>query len=176
MSVSREDEKNKIILDADYAGIPGASSFKVVDNEVYLGMLKELIEEGRDVPLTVTGGSMTPFVIHKRDSVVLSPVRGSLKRGDVVMYQREGGMYVLHRIVKVCRDGTYVLCGDAQTVKEPGVRRDQIFARVISIKRKGKIKKPGSFFWFFFSKIWSRLIPFRRRILKASGRLKAQSG
>ena len=181
--------------DADFCA--AAEEYRTVDNDLYLGMLKGLLEEGKSVSVTVSGGSMTPFVIHLRDTVFLEPAsvhgtgadedpaspheagadkdpapggkrkrRSDLTRGDVVFYQRPNGMYVLHRIVRTAPDGTYVLCGDAQTVLEPGVRREQIFARVSAIRRKGKIIKPGSFFWFFFAQIWSRVIPFRQGILK----------
>lgn len=158
---------------------------RTVDNDLYLGMLKDLLAEGKSVSLVISGGSMTPFVVHARDSVFLEPAppdvgrtsaasadraktsRESvkLKRGDVVFYQRDNGMYVLHRIVRIAPDGSYVLCGDAQTILESGVCREQIFARAAAVRRKGKVKKPGSLYWFFFAQIWSRIIPFRRQIL-----------
>lgn len=142
--------------------------YRVLDTQVYLGILQELIEEGKDVSLTVTGGSMTPFLIHSRDSVFLSPAE-DLRRGDVVLYRRDNGMYILHRIVRRAADGTYVLCGDAQTMVEKGVRRDQIFAVVTAVRRKGELKKPGCFYWFFFARIWICLIPLRQIILRLYG-------
>ena len=141
------------------------TGYRVVDTQLYLGMLRELIEEGKDVSVTVTGGSMTPFLIHRRDSVILSPA-GNVRRGDVVLYRRDCGTYVLHRIIRRAADGTYVLCGDAQTLVEKGVRRDQIFAVVTAVRRKGELKEPGCFFWFFFARIWICLIPLRQVILK----------
>ena len=147
---------------------PQEEEYRIVDTGLYLGMLTGLVAEGKDVPLVVTGGSMTPFMIHRRDSVLLSPIAGrKLRRGDIVLYLRDNGRYVMHRIVRVCRDGTYVLCGDAQTETEPGIRRDQILARAASVRRKGKVKRPGCFYWFFFAQIWSRLIPVRRLLFKA---------
>ena len=140
------------------------TGYRVVDTQLYLGMLRELIEEGKDVSVTVTGGSMTPFLIHRRDSVILSPA-GDVRRGDVVLYRRDCGTYVLHRIIRRAADGTYVLCGDAQTVVEKGVRRDQIFAVVTAVRRKGELKEPGCFCWFFFARIWICLIPLRQSIL-----------
>lgn len=140
---------------------------RIVDNDLYLGMLKELLlDQGKEVSILVSGGSMTPFLIHQRDKVLLSPVSGPLKRGDVVMYQRDDGLYVLHRIVRLQKDGKYVLCGDAQIQLEPNVCREQIFARVSAIERKGTWIGEKSIFWWFFMQVWSRVIPARHLLMK----------
>ena len=75
-------------------------------NEVSFAELMPIIEDafsqGLSVTLPITGNSMRPLFRHKRDSVVLSACDPySLKRGDVPLYQRENGQYVLHRIVRV---------------------------------------------------------------------------
>ncbi|MBQ6569247.1 MAG: S24/S26 family peptidase [Clostridia bacterium] len=144
---------------------------RIVDNSVFLPILKGIIEEGNDVSLTVSGGSMVPFVVSGRDTVVLSPINGDLKKGDVAFFQRNNGQYVLHRIYKVKPDGFYFL-GDSQTFVEGPIERNQIFALCTSVCRKGKWKKPGSFYWFFFKHIWIHTRPARRRILKLTAGLK----
>ena len=144
-----------------------APDCRMIDNEVYIGLLRELIRGGQEVSLLIAGGSMTPFLIHRRDRVILSPITAPLRRGDVVMYQRRNGQYVLHRIVGCRKDGTFVLCGDAQTVREYGIRAEQIFARVTAAERKGKWIRPGDAFWIFFAQVWSRVIPLRRILLSA---------
>ena len=42
---------------------------KQVDTKEYIGILRELTEEGRQVSLIVAGNSMAPFLIHGRDTV-----------------------------------------------------------------------------------------------------------
>ena len=42
---------------------------KVVDTREYVGMLKELTEEGKEVSMLVFGSSMAPFLIHARDMI-----------------------------------------------------------------------------------------------------------
>ena len=138
---------------------------KIIDSKEFLGAVKDLVLSGRTVSLTVTGGSMTPFLAGGRDRVFLSPVTAPLKRGDVVMYTRPNGQYILHRIVRVRECNVFDIAGDAQTEIECGVRREQIFAEVTSIERKGRKISPPSFFWFFFAHIWIRLIPARQRIM-----------
>lgn len=47
---------------------------KVVDTREYVGMLKELTEEGKEVSMLVFGSSMAPFLIHARDMIYFKKV------------------------------------------------------------------------------------------------------
>lgn len=154
------DKKNR------YVAPEKEEDIKIVDNETYLSVFEELIKQGRTVRIPVSGGSMTPFLIHRRDCVFLSPADSPLKKGDVVMYTRESGQYVLHRIVRVRKDGLFDICGDAQQDIERGVKRENIFARADAIERKGKLIYPKSLFWWFFAKVWCRVIPLRHCLMK----------
>ena len=60
----------------------------------------------------------------------------------------------------------YYLIGDAQTVIEGPIQREQIFAIIIKVKRKGKWIVPEDFQWKFFAHIWPNIIPLRRTIIK----------
>ncbi len=141
-----------------------------VDNQEYLGMLKELILDGKEVSLIVTGSSMSPFIIHKRDSVLLAPVNRPLKKGDIVFFQRENAAYILHRICRVNKDGTYDIIGDGQLEIERNVKREQIFAIVTMVRRKGREIRPGDFWWEFFARVWLRMIPLRPLAVRVYGR------
>lgn len=145
------------------------SRIKIAAPEVLMEPLLELMEE-TTVPLVISGSSMTPFLAHGRDTVYLSKVQRPLKRGDMILYRRDSGAYVLHRILKA-ENGSYTLVGDAQTWLEPGIREEQVLALVTAVRRKGRLLQPGSFWWDFFEKVWIRLIPLRPRILKLYGRL-----
>lgn len=148
-----------------------AQKIRQVDNETYLGMLKEMIREGHEVSLLISGSSMAPFLIHHRDSVLLEPVDGKLKIGDIVFYQRADQSYVLHRICRIHeKEGSYDLIGDGQTEIETGVMRAQIFARVRQVKRKGRDICPGTFWWGFFARVWIRVIPLRKCLIRIYGK------
>ncbi len=134
---------------------------KVVDTREYVSVLRELTEEGKEVSILVVGSSMSPFLIHKRDTAWFKKPDRELRRGDIVFYQRDSGQFVLHRIWKIKRDGYYIV-GDNQTEIEGPVRRDQIFAYVTRVKRKNRILQPGDFWWEFFAKVWIRIVPLRR--------------
>lgn len=134
---------------------------RVLPPEVLIPELLELLDQIPSVPLVVTGGSMTPFLAPGRDQVFLSKIDRPLKRGDVILYRRNSGQYVLHRICRI-RGESLSLVGDAQTVIEEGIRPEQALALVTAVQRKGKILKPDSFCWLFFEKIWICMIPLRR--------------
>ena len=146
------------------------SELKVESPESLMAPLLELVEQGQTVPLVISGGSMSPFLVHRRDTVYLSRVDRPLRKGDMVLYRRVSGSYVLHRICRVRQD-RFDLVGDAQTVIEPGIRPGQVLALVTAVRRKGKLLRRGSFWWDFFERIWIRLIPLRPALLGLYGRM-----
>lgn len=130
----------------------------------------ELLEETDAVPLVISGDSMSPFLMHGRDTVYLSKVCRPLTRGDMILYRRDSGQYVLHRIYRADQD-SYILIGDAQTIQEPNIRQDQVLALVCAVRRKGKFLQPGSFRWEFFRRVWIRVVPLRPRIMGIHARI-----
>lgn len=142
---------------------------RIVDIYEYVPVFRELIESGKEVSLTITGNSMSPFLAHGRDQVLLSKSPEKLKKGDMVFYQRDNGAYVLHRICKVKKQEQYYLIGDGQIQIEGPLRRNQIFGIVTAVQRKGRWLRPGSFWWSFYQYIWLNLIPLRPVIRKVYG-------
>lgn len=140
------------------------SNAKILSAEELIPSLLELLDKVECVPLVISGSSMAPFLVHNRDTVYLSKIQRPLKRGDMILYRRSNGRYVLHRIYRAGQ-GTYTLIGDAQTALEQGIFPDQVLALVSTVRRKGKLLQPGSFWWEFFQRVWIRLVPFRPIIL-----------
>lgn len=138
---------------------------KVVDTRAYVSMLRGLVEEGNEVSMLIAGNSMSPFLIHQRDTICFRKPDCELKSGDIVFYQRPGGQYVMHRICKVRKDGYYI-AGDGQTAIEGPVSREQIFAVITRVQRKGRWIEPGDFWWEFFARVWIHMIPFRPMFVK----------
>lgn len=145
---------------------------KEIDTAAYLDVLKELVEEGKAVSITVVGSSMSPFLIHRRDRVFFEKPDRPLRRGDIVFFQRRNGRYVMHRIWKIKKDGLYIV-GDAQTEIEGPISREQIFARITQCERNGRMIGAGDFCWEFFEKIWIRIVPARPLIWKCYGTFKS---
>lgn len=137
---------------------------KTINTREYVGFLKQLVEEGETVSMRIVGSSMSPFLIHDRDLITFKAPERELKKGDMVFFQRESGQYVMHRIYAVKPDGYYMV-GDAQTEIEGPVRREQIFAVIIKVRRKGKWMEPGNFWWNFFERVWINIIPVRKAVV-----------
>ena len=134
--------------------------YLTVDMEELEELLREVLPLGATVPLRVTGNSMAPFLKEGRDKVVLGQLDRNPRVGDIVLYRRNSGEYILHR-VKAVKGSTYTMIGDGQQHPEPGITRDQCLARVLWAERKGKRQGPGGFWWEFFEKIWIRILPLR---------------
>ena len=138
---------------------------RVVDTSEYVSVLREIAESGKVVSLRISGGSMTPFLAHGRDYIYFTKPDRELRRGDMVFYQRQNGQYVMHRIYKKKADGYYIV-GDAQAEIEGPVAESQIFARIVNVKRKGRLLQPGDFWWEFFEHVWIRIVPLRKPIVR----------
>lgn len=136
-----------------------------LDTDAYVSALRDLVNEGKECRLLISGSSMAPFLVHERDSIIFSKPQRELQRGDMVFYQRENGQFVMHRILHVKPEGLYIV-GDAQTEIEGPVNPSQVFAVVTRAQRKGKWIGPGDFWWWFFRTVWIRLVPVRKIILK----------
>ena len=142
---------------------------KLVNTHEYVSMLRELTEQGREVNMLISGNSMSPFLMHGRDSIRLKKPDRKLRKGDMVFFQRKDGAYVMHRIHHIDKDGKLFIIGDAQTDMEGPIDKEQVFAVIIKVQRKGKWIAPGDFWWEFFEHIWLHLIPFRRVLMKLYG-------
>ncbi len=104
-------------------------------------MIKEVVSTDGEFRLYPRGTSMLPLIVEGKDSVILA--RPSLLCvGDIVLYKRENGQYVLHRIVKIKGDNLF-LCGDNQTDIETGITTNDVIAKTIAVY-KGDIRFEGN--------------------------------
>ena len=147
---------------------------RIFETTDYVGQLRQLCRDGHTVSCKIIGGSMVPFFADGRDSVILCAPDRPLRCGDIVFYQRDNGAFILHRIMRICPDGTYDMAGDSQSEIECGIRPEQIFAIAKEAVRRGKHITPRTLVWRFFAVIWCRpmLIPHRRWIIAVWSRLK----
>lgn len=131
-----------------------------------------LLDENIDITLTITGNSMNPLVTHKRDSIVLTNCnKFNLKRGDIPLYRRSNGQYVLHRIIKVNKN-SYNLCGDNQYIIEKNLPKENIIAVVKAFERNGKIYSCNDFTYKVYWHLRVFSIPFRYFLHKIWGRIR----
>ena len=149
------------------------NNVKTLPAEELLPQLLALLSHTEAIPLTVTGRSMTPFLQPGRDTVYLKKPVAPVKTGDVVLYKRKNGQYILHRVYRAAPQELQLI-GDGQTGIEPGISPDSVLAVVTAVRRKGKLLQPGHPVWFFYEKLWIRMIPLRPRLRGLMRRLKGK--
>lgn len=127
-----------------------------IDTREYVSALRQLVEEGHQVGMTVVGTSMEPFLMNQRDEIFFQKPDRELRPGDMVFYQRRDGKYVMHRICKK-RNGEYFMAGDHQKLLEGPIAEDQIFAVISEVRRNGALINEKTFIWKFYEVIWRHL-------------------
>lgn len=113
---------------------------------------------------TVSGTSMLPMLRNRKDTVIIRPVTGKLKKYDVALYRKEN-MYVLHRIVKVMPD-RYIICGDNCTNLERDVTNRQIIGKLEGFYRGERQILVNGVGYKLYCRIWVALYPVRYLVKK----------
>lgn len=130
--------------------------------------IEQLLSDGNTIRIKPQGYSMYPLFVPGRDEAVISPLPHPpvrLKRGDVVLYRRQGSILVLHRIWKINRKGIF-LVGDNQTEVEGPLPGSQMRGILTSFVWKGKEVSVHQPVYVMYSIVWLRLRPFRHKIAK----------
>lgn len=99
---------------------------------------KDIIEKQGFYIATPRGVSMLPLIRPGIDTVKIVPKKGRCEKYDVVLYKRDNqSQYILHRIIKVLKNG-YYLCGDNQVIKEKVVNENWIIGVMEGYYREEK--------------------------------------
>ena len=128
---------------------------KAVDR---LDRVEEVLAAEEVFVTTTSGMSMYPMLRHRRDTVVIRPVCGRLKKYDVPLYRR-GDEYVLHRIIRVNGDGTYDIRGDNCFLVERSIPEDCVIGYLDGFTRGEKEIRMDSFGYRIYSRVWVTLHP-----------------
>ena len=126
-------------------------------------LLRETVERGGQAEMTVTGRSMLPLLKDRISSVRLSRP-DALKKGDIVLFLRQDGHYVLHRIVAT-HGGLYDILGDNQREADRDVPEADILAKVVAYNRSGRA-------WRKSDALYRAFLPALRTARAAARRLK----
>ncbi len=127
-----------------------------------MDLMLEKLNQGGTVTFSPGGTSMLPMLRDGEDAVILAKPKGRLHLYDLPLYRRPDGSFVLHRVVDFSTDGSYVMCGDNQFVKEYGIKDENIVAVVTAFYRKGKSYNLDSISYRIYIKFWAYSKPFRR--------------
>ncbi len=117
------------------------------------------------------GVSMRPMLRQGRDTITVTKKIGQrCKKYDVALYRRPNGSYVLHRVVKVLKDG-YVILGDNCLEKEYGIGDGEILGVLTSFTRGEKTIPVTDWRYRLYARMWYLLYPLRRwRMKRRSGK------
>ena len=134
----------------------------------YLDAVTELLADGASaVAVPVKGGSMRPF-LSEEDTVYLAPVSSPPRSGDIILYRRPCGRYILHRVYRV-KNGSYSMLGDSQSQPEHGISSDQLLAIAVAADRRGKRIYPTSPVWRCYACVWRRSVRLRKLLFRFAG-------
>ena len=134
--------------------------------------IEKLLEEGTYIQIPIQGWSMYPLLTPGRDQACVKRCQPQeLKRGDVVLYRRDEGILVLHRICRITDEGIY-LVGDNQSEVEGPLRPDQIKGIADAFIRNGKRIDAEQITYRFLTSSWLILRPLRPYITKPAAALK----
>lgn len=120
----------------------------------------------KEVCIYPQGSSMWPLLIEKRDCVTVMPA--SLKtwhRGDVMLYQRNDYVLVLHRLHHKDKRGYYFV-GDNQTAIEGPLRKEQLLGVVTRFQRNGHSFSRHQPLYLIISHLWLLCRPIRPTLSK----------
>ena len=114
----------------------------------------------------IAGTSMMPLLKEGRDRVELEPCsQERLKKGDVVLYKKNDGTLVLHRIIRVENGEFFTVLGDHQFKNAERVNKNQIIAVACGFFIEGRYVTEKTRWYRMYKKIWLCNLNFRRIIL-----------
>ncbi len=114
----------------------------------------------------ITGTSMLPLLKEGRDLVELeSCSQERLKKGNIVLYKKNDGTLVLHRIIKTENGEFFTVLGDHQFKNAERVNKNQIIAVARGFFIKGRYVNEKMRWYRLYKKIWLSSLTARRCFL-----------
>lgn len=121
--------------------------------------IEEVLQETGFVIVPIHGTSMRPLLKEGKSLVQIEQKDGRYERGDVVLFRKEDGTLVLHRIIEV-RGSEYVLLGDHQYREKEMIQSSQIIGSVSTYWIN-----EDSFAYRMYHAVWNGNLLVRRIVL-----------
>ncbi len=131
-----------------------------------LPIMEESLENGMEVTFTTNGNSMLPL-LKTGESVTIKRT-AAYKKGDVVLFRKPDGGFVLHRICKMDKNLIYT-CGDSLTGIDEPITADKILGKAVAFIKKEKTLKITDFSYkiyklLYLSAVGKALRKLRRKM------------
>ena len=96
-------------------------------------LMLEAFKDNKTFSFPIKGKSMLPL-LKDDDVITLKKIENDIKKGDILLFKRNDGSFILHRVNKIKKD-YYLIVGDHQIKKEK-VLFNQIIGKVINYQKK----------------------------------------
>ena len=127
------------------------------------GNIEECLQNLGVAIVPIRGTSMWPLLKEGKSQVqVVTKDRKALGKGDIALYRRKDGALVLHRIIIVEKEDTFLVCGDHQWKIVEQIHEDQIIAVVQGFFRNGHYVDEKTWWYRIYKKIWNGNLTIRR--------------
>ena len=128
-----------------------------------------VLREGTRLSFRAGGRSMTPF-ISEGSTVLIEPPVGSLRVGDVILFEAKGGQLMLHRIVS--KTGlAYITRGDAACHDDGTVPQEAVLGKAVEVRGRSDFHLRFPFNLLLVHALRLRKYPVIFRMLRIPGRL-----
>ena len=109
------------------------------DSGVSLEKWRELGENGVTIPLKIPlqGVSMEPLIRSRKDIVTIMPLVRDPVVGDIVLFRRNDGKNIVHRVCRVFPDGIQTW-GDNCYSPDPFITISSVIGIAVSFNRNGQ--------------------------------------
>lgn len=121
--------------------------------------LEKEILSGKPVVTLTSGDSMEPLLYHQDTRVVIRKAKDNLNKGDLPVYRRPSGQFVMHRIIRV-DESCYYTRGDNRCGVER-VPKDWVLGIVTEIYRKNRHILVSDWRYRLYVAMWTGIYPIR---------------
>lgn len=125
--------------------------------------IENCIKELGYAVVPISGTSMLPLLEEGKSLVELEESSlKQLKKGDIVLYKKNDGTLVLHRIIKAEGEDAFILLGDHQFKNAERVSKGQIIAVAKGFIINGRHVDEKTRWYRIYKKIWLSSLTLRR--------------
>ena len=110
-----------------------------INSGQFLILAKEILRNNQRIRFRVHGSSMRPC-IRDDELIEIEPIgTGSLRKGDVVLFNPLPDRFFVHRIIHLDKENQlFLIQGDALRQPDGLIPTSMIFGRVAALERRGK--------------------------------------
>ena len=127
--------------------------------------LEDILKQRGVLVYTNKGKSMFPLIKEGKDVLVITSQTQTIALFDIILTKRPSGRYILHRIVRKNKDGTFDIAGDNSYKCDRGIKHTEIIGKLTTIIRDDKKNELNSLFYKMYVFVWCRFFFIRKPVL-----------